>query len=322
MSRSRRVIVSSVMLSRSRLRMASVVAIAAGIVLMPWTVGAESRKPSAATAPVSAGAAGPNDAALIGFLQKHFKIPSPALIKIGPVSETPIPGIYARPLMVSNEKGQSISTTLFTDKAATRGVIGTYIDMSGEPWGRMDMSQVHLEDRPTLGPADALVTIVEFADFECPYCAHAFSVIETMASTNYKGKIKVIFKNYPLNVHPWAMKAAAAAECARLQNPEAFWQFARYFYTNQGSISAENVQSNVDKIAGSQKLDAAAMKACMESKQTAERIQQDQIDGALVKVNSTPTFLVNGIPVVGLPDNKVVEFVIDSELASKASTAK
>ncbi|MDO8433195.1 MAG: thioredoxin domain-containing protein [Candidatus Binatus sp.] len=299
-----------------RLIASSVIVIVVGIVTMPWDARAASPAPSPAAT------AGTRDPALIAFLQKHFKIPNPDLIKLGPVSETPIKGIYARPLTVSNDKGQSISTILFSDKAETKGIIGTYIDMSGEPWGRMSMSQIHLDDRPTLGPADAPVTIVEFADFECPYCAHAFSVLETIASTNYKGKIKVVYKNYPLNVHPWAMKAAAAAECARLQNPEAFWQFARYFYTNQGSITAQNVQDHVDKIVGSQKLDDASLKACMDSKQTAERIQQDQIDGALVKVSSTPTFLINGIPVVGLPDNKIVDFVIDSELAAKTSAGK
>jgi protein-disulfide isomerase len=300
---SRRVIVSTVF------------AIAAAVVMTPWAenVRAESPAPSA-----SSSTAALSDSTLIGFLQKHFKIPNPSKIKLGPVSETPIKGIYARPLTVSNDQGQSINTILFSDKAETKGIIGTYIDMTVEPWGRMDISQIHLDDRPTLGLADAPVTIVEFADFECPYCAHSFSVLETMASTKYKGKIKIIFKNYPLNVHPWAMKAASAAECARLQNPDAFWQFARYFYTNQGSITADNVDTHVDKLAKSQKLDDASLKACMSSKQTAERIQQDQIDGALVKVNSTPTFFINGIPVVGLPDNKVAEFVIDSELASKA----
>jgi protein-disulfide isomerase len=296
------------LLIRSRhLIVSSVFAIAAGLATSPWTVRAAGSPPTAAA----------GDAALVAFLQKHFKIPNPANIKLGPVSETPIQGMVARQLTVSNDQGQSISTTLFTDKAETKGIIGTYLDMTSEPWGRMDLSPLHLDDRPTLGAADAPVTIIEFADFECPYCAHSFSVLETMASTKYKGKIKVIFKNYPLNVHPWAIKAAEAAECARLQNPDAFWQFARYFYTNQGSITAQNIQDHVDKLASSQKLDAASLKACMAAPQTTARIQQDQADGAAVKVNSTPTFFINGIPVVGLPDNKIAEYVIDSELAGK-----
>jgi len=106
-----------------------------------------------------------------------------------------------------------------------------------------------------------------------------------------------------------------------LQNPAAFWDFARYFYTNQGSINVKNIQDNVDKIAKAQKLDQPSLKACMDSAQTTARIKQDQTDGDTIRVSSTPTFFVNGIPVVGLPDGKVLDFVIDSELAGKNPSA-
>ncbi len=261
------------------------------------------------------------DAALKTYLQKHFKIPSPDLIKMGPAFKTPIDGLLARQLVVGNEQGQSVSTTLFFNQNESKAIVGQFLDTSIDAWGRVNMSTVNLDDHPTQGPADAPVTIVEFADFECPFCAHAFSVIETLVNTTYKGKVKVIFKAYPLNVHPWAIKAAAAAECARLQNPAAFWDFARYFYTNQGSINVKNIQDNVDKVAKAQKLDGPALKACMDSAQTAARIKQDQTDGDTIHVSSTPTFFVNGIPVVGLPDGKVLDFVINSELAGKGPSA-
>ena len=257
------------------------------------------------------------DAAMKTYLQKHFKIPSADLIKMGPAVKTAIDGLLARQLIVSNEQGQNVSTTLFFDQNESKAIIGQFLDTSMEPWGRVSMSSVNLDDRPTQGPPGAPVTIVEFADFECPFCAHAFSVLETLTNTTYKGKVKVIFKAYPLNAHPWAMKAAEAAECARLQNPAAFWDFARYFYTNQGSINISNIQSNVDKLAKAQKLDEPSLKACMDSSQTAARIKQDQADGNSIRVSSTPTFFVNGIPVVGLADSKVMDFVIDSELAGK-----
>jgi protein-disulfide isomerase len=129
--------------------------------------------------------------------------------------------------------------------------------------------------------------------------------------------VKVIFKAYPLNVHPWAIKAAEAAECARMQNPDAFWDFARYFYTNQGSIDVKNLPDHVDKLAKSQKLDGPSLKACMDNPQTEARIKQDQLDGNSIHVSSTPTFFVNGIPIVGLPDEKIIDFVINAELAAK-----
>jgi protein-disulfide isomerase len=261
------------------------------------------------------------DAALKTYLQKHFKIPSPELIKLGPAFRTPVEGLFARQLIVSTDQGQNVSTTLFFDKSESKAIIGQYIDTSMEPWGRTNMGSVSLDDRPSQGPANAPVTIVEFADFECPFCAQAFSVIETLVNTTYKGKVKVIFKAYPLNAHPWAMKAAEAAECARMQNPTAFWDFARYFYTNQGSINTKNIQDNVDKLAKTQKLDEPSLKACMDSPQTEARIKQDQTDANAIRVSSTPTFFVNGIPVVGLQDAKIMDFVIDSELAGKGPSA-
>jgi protein-disulfide isomerase len=271
--------------------------------------------PASGAAPVATDPA--RDAALKTYLQKHFKIPSPEQIKLGPAFKTPIDDLLARQIVVSTEQGQNIATTIFFDKNESKAIIGQYIDIGSEPWGRVNMGAVTLDDRPTQGPANAPVTIVEFADFECPFCAHAFSVIETLVNTTYKGKVKVIFKAYPLNVHPWAMKAAEAAECARLQNPAAFWDFARYFYTNQGTINAKNLPEQVDKLAKAQKLDEPSLKACMDSPQTEARVKQDQLDGNSIHVASTPTFFVNGIPVVGLPDGKVLDFVIDSELAGK-----
>jgi protein-disulfide isomerase len=261
------------------------------------------------------------DAALKSWLQKHFKIPSPELITLGPAFKTVIDGVLARQMTVSNEQGQKIGTALFFDKDESKVIIGQFIDLSTDPWGRVNMGAVTLDDRPVLGPADAPVTIVEFADFECPYCAHAFSVIETLVNTTYKGKVKVIYKDFPLNAHVWALKAAEAAECARLQNPAAFWDFARYFYTNQGTINPKNLQEHVNKLASAQKLDQPSLKACMDSPQTEARVKQDQNDGNSIRVSSTPTFFVNGIPVVGLPDGKVMEFVINSELGEKSASA-
>ena len=293
-----------------------------GAMVLVGARGAAVAQNAPGASPASAGAVATDpvrDAALKTWLQKHFRIPGPELITLGPAFKTVIDGLLARQLIVSNEQGQRISTALFFDKDESKAVIGQFVDVSTDPWGRVNMGAVSLDDRPMLGPADAPVTIVEFADFECPFCAHAFSVTETLVNTTYKGKVKVIYKDYPLNAHLWALKAAEAAECARLQNPAAFWDFARYFYTNQGTINPKNLQEHVDKLAKAQKLDQPSLKACMDSPQTEVRVKQDQNDGNSIRVTSTPSFFVNGIPVVGLPDGKVLEFVINSELGEKSA---
>jgi protein-disulfide isomerase len=261
------------------------------------------------------------DTALKDFLQKRFRIGSANEIALGPMEKTGLPGIYERKVTVSNDKGQSVTVTLFTDKNESKAILGQYFDLGSDAWGRVNMSAVHLDDRPTLGPPDAPITMVEFADFECPYCAHAFGEVETLANTTYKGKIRLIFKNYPLNGHPWARTAAIAAECARVQNPAAFWDFARYFYTNQGQINPGNVQKKIDEEASKLSLDSAALKACMQAPAAAQRVAQDEADGNAVHVSSTPTFFVNGIPLVGLPEGKVFNFVINSEMAAHSAHA-
>ena len=294
--------------------------LAASIASAVTSASAQTAVPGVAAATLAPDPA--RDAATKVYLQKHFKIPDPDMIVLGPVVQTPIPTLYGRQVSITFGLGQKANSALFFSKDGTKMIIGTFVDTSAEPWGRVNLGGIHLSDNPTMGPADAPVTIVEFADFECPYCAHAFSEIETLVNTTYKDKVKVVFKNYPLNVHPWAVKAAEAAECARLQNPDAFWDFARYFYSNQGSITIKNLQENVDKEATKLKLDAPSLKACMGSPQASDRVKQDQTDGNSVHVTSTPTFFINGIPMVGLPDNKVLEFVINSELAEKSASAK
>ncbi|HVA82255.1 MAG TPA: thioredoxin domain-containing protein [Candidatus Binataceae bacterium] len=305
------------LLASRLVRMIVLSAAVAGGAVMLAAGRADAASPAAAPAAIASNPA--RDQAVKLFLQRKFRIPTIEEIKLGPLERTGIPGLYGRSVAVTNDKGQTASVVMFTNPEETKAIIGQFMDLNADPWGRTDMRMIHLEDRPTLGPADAQITIVEFADFECPFCAHAFSEIETLANTTYKGKIRVIYKNYPLNVHPWARTAALGAECARLQNPEAFWDFARYFYANQGQITAQNVQRRIDQETATLSLDDTVMNACMKGPQAAARVQQDQADAAAVKVSSTPTFFINGISVVGLPEGKVFNFVIDSELAKAAA---
>jgi len=261
------------------------------------------------------------DPAMIRFLQKHFRIPNASQITLSPPSPAPIEGLWSRKITIVGDSGQSASATLFEDSSGKDVIIGTLLETSKDPWERVGLNAIHLDDRPAAGPADAPVTVVEFGDFECPYCARALNIVETLVNSTYKGRLRVIFKNFPLSGHLWAMEAATAAECARLQNPDAFWQIARDLYRDQASINPRNIREHIDGYAGSLQLDKKALSACMISVAATQRVQQDMQDGATLKVESTPTFYVNGIPVVGFPDEKSLRFVIDSELRGSQTAA-
>jgi protein-disulfide isomerase len=256
-----------------------------------------------------------HDAALRAALQKQFLIPNIADIQLGTAKRSPFPGLWERNVTFSNEQGQRATYPLYLDSAENRVIVGgRYVDTS-HPWQRVDVQLLHLKDRPTLGPADAPVTIIEFADFECPFCKRAFNEIETLVNTTYKDKVRLIWKNYPLvHVHPWAEQAAVAAECARRQNPQAFWTFAHDFYRDQDEISVENLRQHIDDYTSQAGLDASALNACIMGDAARKRVQQDMQDGQALHLESTPTFIINGVPVVGLPSGNVFDFVIRSQL--------
>ena len=257
-----------------------------------------------------------NDAELKAALQKRLLVPNQADLSIGPPSPSTLAGITKRTITVNAGEGQKFQVELFTDASGTKGILAQrFAPFSiSDPWERLDLKSLHLNDRPTLGPADAPVTIVEFADFECPYCAKAFNEIETLVNTTYKGKVRLIWKDFPLQGHTWAEQAAIAAECVRQQNPQAFWAIAGDFYRDQNEITPQNLRDHIYNYAGSLGIDAKALNACILGSSAENRVEQDKKDGTSVHVMSTPTFLINGVPVVGLPTSNVFDFVITSQL--------
>jgi len=260
-----------------------------------------------------------NDARLKAALQKRLLVPNLADLSVGPPSPAPLPGVTQRTITVNGADGQKFQVELFTDSSGDKGILAQRFApfTVADPWERVDLKLLHLNDRPTLGSADAPVTIVEFADFECPYCAKAFNEIETVVNTTYKGKVQLVWKAFPLQGHTWAEQAAIAAECVRQQNPQAFWTVAGDFYRDQTEITPQNLRDHIYRYASSLGIDAKALNSCILASDAEARINQDKKDGAAVHVASTPTFLINGVPVVGLPTSNVFDFVITSQLQSR-----
>ena len=308
------------LLASRLVRMIVLSAAVAGGAVMLAAGRADAASPAAAPAAIASNPA--RDQAVKLFLQRKFRIPTIEEIKLGPLERTGIPGLYGRSVAVTNDKGQTASVVMFTNPEETKAIIGQFMDLNADPWGRTDMRMIHLEDRPTLGPADAPITIVEFGDFECPYCARAFGDIETLVNTTYKGKVRLIFKNFPLNIHPWATQAAIAAECVRRQNPQAFWPFADDIYRDQGEITPQNLRQHVVGYATKLGLDNQVLEACMMGSEAAKQVDQDRNEGNAVGINSTPTFFVNGIELVGLPTGKTFDYVINSELKKHAEARR
>lgn len=167
-----------------------------------------------------------------------------------------------------------------------------------------------------LGPKDAPVAIVEFSDFQCPFCTKGYTTIETQVLKDYGDKVKFYYKNYPLPFHPWAQPGAIAAECAKQQKPEAFWAVYKGLFEQQKDITADNVKDKAWALAADQKIDKAKFDDCFDNKKTLDKVKADQAEGSSVGVTGTPSFVINGRLIVGAQPYEAFKNIIDDELAS------
>jgi protein-disulfide isomerase len=152
----------------------------------------------------------------------------------------------------------------------------------------------------TIGPANAPVTIVEFSDFECPYCRKMADVLRQEVLNNTTGQVRFIYRNFPLTMHPWAFDAARMAECASRQNPELFWKAHDALFEMQHDINVENLEEKVTAVLSADaSINAGTFKACLDQHLTDAEVNKDAITGRANGVHATPTLFINGVMVQG-----------------------
>jgi len=165
---------------------------------------------------------------------------------------------------------------------------------------------------PTLGPASAPITIVEFSDFECPYCGGLFPTLKEI-ETKYADKIRVVYRQYPLtSLHPHAQKAAEASLCADEQ--KRFWDFHDSLFGNQQDLTVDSLKRRAVEL----KLDAPAFNMCLDSGKHAETIKKDIVEGSRAGVSGTPAIFINGRLLSGNQPYTSIAQVIEDELQRKS----
>jgi len=174
---------------------------------------------------------------------------------------------------------------------------------------KIDMKALS-DDDPYKGSKNAPITIVEFSDFQCPYCARFHLQTFPQIEENYikKGKVKFVYRDYPLPFHSSAQKAAEAAECADEQGK--FWEMHNIIFENQQSLSIENLKSLAKKL----NLDSNKFNDCLDSGKYASEVQKDMADGSAVGVTGTPGFIINGELISGAQPYEVFQQIIEAKL--------
>ncbi|HUE88657.1 MAG TPA: thioredoxin domain-containing protein [Vicinamibacterales bacterium] len=161
---------------------------------------------------------------------------------------------------------------------------------------------------PVKGPAGAPITIVEYSDYQCPYCARVNPALDRVVQT-YGDKVKIVFKDFPLPNHPEAPKAAEAAHCAGEQGN--YWEMHDRLFANQQSLQIPQIKQYATAL----ELDMNAFNQCLDSGKHASRVAENMKAGEALGVASTPTLYVNGRPVVGAQPFEFFKAIIDEELA-------
>lgn len=195
---------------------------------------------------------------------------------------------------------------------------GEVSDLAKDPMAE-NRSKLELKDAPFVGAANATVTVVEFADFECPVCRQLHEELRTLLP-KYP-QVKFYFKDYPIEqIHPWARTAALASRCAYMQKPGAFWKLYDGLYDGQELISAANVWDKAVDFAGQAGLDQAAFKSCLAAPEAGAAVDASVANAKSLDVTSTPTIFINGRRVVGA-DAGTIERYIQYEIANSKSSS-
>jgi protein-disulfide isomerase len=170
--------------------------------------------------------------------------------------------------------------------------------------------QVSVDDDPIKGLKDAPVTIIEFSDFQCPYCERFVTQTLPLIEKNYinTGKVRFVYRDFPLDSHQYAQKAAEAAKCADDQGR--FWEYHDKLFNNQNSLDI----SSLIQYAKELNLNETTFNDCLNMGRMAPKVQKDLNDGLQYGITGTPTFFINGIELVGAQPYTVFEQVISDEL--------
>jgi protein-disulfide isomerase len=214
-------------------------------------------------------------------------------------------------LLKKGVKHEKLYQTLVDDNV--KGAVGGTTAQAAAP-GEEQKFEVQAGGSPAMGAKNAPVTIVEWSDFQCPFCGRVEPTLKQVM-TSYGNKVRIVWKNQPLSFHPNAMPAAEAAMAAYEQGNDKFWAMHGKLFEKQNELSPAYYEQVAREIG----LDMGKWKASVASHKAQASIQADMAAGNAVGANGTPTFFINGRKLVGAMPFESFKQIIDAELASKVA---
>jgi protein-disulfide isomerase len=250
---------------------------------------------------------------LYSHIRESYNIPAEVDLSLGELKASPVPGFDVGELTFSRE-GMKQSETLYVSKDRRFYLMGTdaFKDVSTNP-DKERIQKLSFEGRPIRGNSKATVTLIEFTDFQCPYCSMGFHILRDKMMKDFPTQVKWVYKSFPLkSIHPWAEGAAIAAECVREQGVAPFWKMHDELFEEQRSINAKNADEKFAAIAKSSGADPAKFQTCYDSRATAGLVSKDEAEGDAIGLRSTPSFLINGHLIAGADYDSIKRIIEES----------
>ncbi len=196
----------------------------------------------------------------------------------------------------------------------------TKIDLTKDIYAER-MNKIDVKDRPVRGNPNAKVTVVNYDDLQCPFCSRMHATLMQDILPQYGDRIKIVYKDFPLSMHPWAQHSANDANCLAAENGKAYWEYADYVHANQRTIGSgqdlQKSQAELDRVAldmGKKNgADMGRLQACVKS-QSDSILKASMAEGESLGLNATPTMFINGQKLEGAVDAEDVKAILNQQL--------
>ncbi len=247
---------------------------------------------------------------IVKCVRQAAALPEAARVTVGAFSATPYRNFLRSSVTVKfgtkSQKGD-----LYISRDRRVGFLGLALPFAKD----FVKSLIDTMNQPSVGPPDAPVTIVEYADLECPHCALFQKFLDTEFLPEYSSRVRVIFKEFPLSFHTWSAVGAEANECAYQIDSSTFLPYRSMIFANQITINATNVRDRLLNLGEQAGVNRARLGMCLDSKASLGRVNSSRQEGEILGINGTPTFAINGRVVMDLTPSNFYK-VVDEALAA------
>ena len=255
-------------------------------------------------------------------VRAFYTIPAEVKVTVGAITpSTDMPAYDSVSVNIDGGEGKSKDYKFLLSKDRATLLRVTKFDLNKDPFADV-MSKIDVAGRPTRGAKSAKVVVVDFDDFECPFCSRMHQTLFPEILKEYGDRVTIIYKDDPLSeIHPWAIHAAVDANCLAAQSTDAYWDFADYVHANKREVDAEKTPAArfdaIDKITVLQgqkhNLDVAKLQSCVKAqKEDAVRASMKEADD--LGVNGTPALFINGQKIDGAVPISEVRAALDTAL--------